>query len=205
VPTETLIRNATAARVEQDRDLIDALGHGDRGGAEELLATYGDRAYRLAIRVTGNAEDAEEVVQDAFVSVIRKIDTFRGESAFGSWLYRIVANAAYQKLRSKRGRDHLPLDEAKPAFDEQGRHVGPGEDWSQRAADPSRTAVVRTALTSALDELPPEARTLLMLHDVEGRSNGEVAEALNLSVPAVKSRVHRARLFVRKRLGDSII
>jgi RNA polymerase sigma-70 factor (ECF subfamily) len=205
VPSETLIRNATAARVEQDRDLIAALGHGDRDGAEELLATYGDRAYRLAIRVTGNAEDAEEVVQDAFVSVIRKIDTFRRESAFGSWLYRIVANAAYQKLRSKRGRDHLSFDEAMPAFDEQGRHVSPSEDWSQRAADPSRRAVVRTALTSALDELPPEARTLLMLHDVEGLSNGEVAEAMNLSISAVKSRVHRARLFVRKRVGDSII
>src|SRR5215470_4106646 len=94
---------------DRDGTLVAALRRGDPMAAEALLAAYGDRACRLATRITGNAQDAEEAVQDAFLSVIRKIDTFRGDSAFGSWLYRIVANAAYQRCRSRgRGAD-VPL------------------------------------------------------------------------------------------------
>src|SRR4029453_18048776 len=113
-------------RSDCDLDLLEALQLRDPTAAERLVATYGERAYRLATRITGNGQDAEEVVQDAFWTVVRKIDTFRGESAFGSWLYRIVANAAYQKLRGRqsRGRD-LSLDEVLPSFDAQGRHVAP--------------------------------------------------------------------------------
>jgi len=87
-------------RVDPDGALVAALRRGDPTAAEDLVAAYGNRAYRLAWRITGSAQDAEEAVQDAFLSVTRKIDTFRGESAFGSWLYRIVANAAYQRCRS---------------------------------------------------------------------------------------------------------
>lgn len=99
---ETPVRPRSAGattRVDRDAGLLDALRRGESAAAERLVATYGDRAYRLAIGITGNGQDAEEAVQDALLSVIRKIATFRGESAFGSWLYRIVANAAYQKLR----------------------------------------------------------------------------------------------------------
>src|SRR6266478_7760591 len=107
--------------VSGDRDsrLVEALLHGEPSAAERLVTTYQDWAYRLAIRIAGNAQDAEEVVQDAFLTVVRKIDTFRGESAFGSWFYRIVANAAYQKLRGRQGRRReLSLDEVLPVFDE---------------------------------------------------------------------------------------
>src|SRR5207237_64207 len=91
-------------RADRDLDLLEALRRHEPTAAERLVTTYGQRAYRLAASITGNEQDAEEVVHDAFWSVIRKIDTFRGESAFGSWLYRIVANAAYQKLRIQQGR-----------------------------------------------------------------------------------------------------
>jgi RNA polymerase sigma-70 factor (ECF subfamily) len=162
-------------------------------------------AYRLAASITGNGQDAEEVVQDAFWTVVRKIETFRSESAFGSWLYRIIANAAYQKIRGRqsRGRD-LSLNEVLPAFDAQGRHVGPMADWSARVDDHSVQTELRMALTSAIDELPPVARTALVLRDVEGLSHLEIAEALGLSVPIAKSRVHRARLFLRKQLGSAM-
>jgi RNA polymerase sigma factor (sigma-70 family) len=122
---------------DRDGDLLDALRRHEPAAAERLVTVYGERAYRLAKSITGDDQDAEEVVQDAFWSVVRKIDTFRGESAFGSWLYRIVANAAYQKLRGRqsRGRD-LSLDEVLPSFDAQGRHVGPMADWSARVDDP---------------------------------------------------------------------
>jgi RNA polymerase sigma-70 factor (ECF subfamily) len=192
-------------RSDCDLDLLEALQLRDPTAAERLVATYGERAYRLATRITGNGQDAEEVVQDAFWTVVRKIDTFRGESAFGSWLYRIVANAACQKLRGRRGRDRdLSLDEVLPSFDAQGRHVGPIADWSARVDDHSVQTELRMALTSAIDELPPVSRTMLVLRDVEGLSNLEIAEVLGLSAPIVKSRVHRARLFLRKQLGDAM-
>jgi RNA polymerase sigma-70 factor, ECF subfamily len=197
-------RAAAASRADRDRELVAALRRGGDDGAERLLSTYGDRAYRLAVRITGNAYDAEEVIQDAFWSVVRKIETFRGDSAFGSWLYRIVANAAYQKIRSTRHeRANVALDEVLPTFDERGRHTGAGQDWSRRVEDPSSQADLRMVITRALQELPPDARTVVVLRDVEGLSNGQIADALSLSIPAVKTRLHRARLFLRKRLGDS--
>jgi len=192
-------------RADRDLDLLEALRLREPTAAERLVTTYGERAYRLAARITGNGQDAEEVVQDAFWTVVRKIDTFRGESAFGSWLYRIVANAAYQKLRGRQTRDRdMSLDEVLPSFDARGRHVGPVADWSARVDDPSIQTELRMALTSAINELPPVARTALVLRDVEGLSNLEIAEALGLSVPIVKTRVHRARLFLRKQLGDAM-
>ena len=193
---------ADRRRADRDLDLLQALRDREPMAAERLVTTYGERAYRLASGITGNGQDAEEVVQDAFWTVVRKIDTFRGESAFGSWLYRIVANAAYQKLRGRQSRQReLSLDEVLPFFDESGRHVSPMVDWSPRTDDPAVQVELRTALTSAIDELPAIYRTVLVLRDVEGRSTRQIAETLGLSVPTVKTRVHRARLFLRKRLG----
>jgi RNA polymerase sigma-70 factor, ECF subfamily len=192
-------------RGDRDCELVEDLRLGEPTAVERLVAIYGDRAYRLARGITGNAEDAEEVVQDVFWAVVRKVDTFRGESAFGSWLYRIVANAAYQKVRGRRSRRaDLPLDDLLPLLDEQGRHVAPVADWSARVDDPAVQTELRVALTSAIDKLPADYRTALLLRDVEGLSHLEMAEVLRLGVPTVKSRVHRARLFLRKQLGDTM-
>ena len=188
---------------DRDLALLEGLRRQESAAAERLVTTYGQRAYRLAASITGNEQDAEEVVHDAFWSVVRKIDTFRGESALGSWLYRIVANAAYQKLRGRQGqRREVSLDEALPVFDERGRHVEPTADWSAHLDDASIQTELRLALTGAINELPAVSRTMLVLRDVEGLSNAEVAEVLGTSVPVVKTRVHRARLFLRKQLGD---
>jgi len=192
-------------RLDRDCQLVEALRLAEPTAAERLVTTYGDRAYRLATRITGNRQDAEEVVQDAFWAVLRKIDTFRGESTFGSWFYRIVANAAYQRLRGRQSRrQDLSRDEVLPLFDEQGRHLAPMADWSPRADDPSLQTDLQLALTSAINELPVEYRIVLVLRDVEGLSNLEVAEALRISLSSVKSRVHRARLFLRKQLSDAM-
>jgi RNA polymerase sigma-70 factor, ECF subfamily len=190
-------------RADRDRDLLEALRRREATAAEHLVTRYGERAYRLASGITGSGQDAEEVVQDAFWTVVRKIDTFRGESAFGSWLYRIVANAAYQKLRSRQRRRHeLSLEEVLPLFDERGCHAEPVADWSHAATDPAVQAELRTTLTAAIEELPAAYRAVLALRDVEGRSNIEIAEALGLSIAVVKTRAHRARLFLRKRLNE---
>lgn len=194
-----------ARRAERDGDLLDALRSREPMAAERLVDTYGERAYRLARRITGNGPDADEVVQDAFWTVVRKIDSFRGESAFGSWLYRIIANAAYQKIRTRNNRRHdISLDEVLPLFDGSGHHAAGVVDWSSRVDDPSVQAELRMALGTAIDELPDTYRAVLMLRDVEGRSCAEIADALGLNVGAVKTRVHRARLFLRKRLGDAV-
>jgi len=196
---------AQERRADPDRELVEALRLHEPIAVERLVATYGNRAYRLARGITGNAQDAEEVVQDVIWTVVRKIDTFRGESAFGSWVYRIVANAAYQKIRRRQSRSaELSLDDVLPRFDEQGRHVAPMADWSSRVEDPAVQTDLRVALTSAIDKLPPDYRTALLLRDVEGLSHPQIAEALSLSLPTVKSRVHRARLFLRKQLGDAM-
>lgn len=196
---------AHSRRADQDLDLLEALRRREPTAAERLVTTFGDRAYRLAMSITGSGQDAEEVVQDAFWAVVRKIDTFRGESAFGSWLYRIVANAAYQKLRSRQSRSRdVSWEEVLPVFDEQSRHVMPMADWSARVHDPTVQTELRMALTGAINELPAAYRTVLVLRDVDGLSNPEIAELLGFSVPLVKTRVHRARLFLRKQLGDAM-
>lgn len=175
------------AGVDQDHEIVEALRRREPTAAERLVAAWGSRAHRLAFGITRNRQDAEEAVQDAFLAAIRRIDTFRGDSAFGSWLYRVLANASYQKLR--------------------GRRVGPGETIGPGPAGLDELALrteLRMALTAAIDQLPADYRVALILHDVEGLSNPEIGAVLRISVPNVKSRVHRARSFVRRRLGDYV-
>ena len=191
---------AADVRADSDAALVDALRGSEPTAAERLVARYGDLAYRVALRITSNAEDAEEVVQDAILSVVRKIDTFRGESAFRSWFYRIVSNAAYGRRRPK-ALIEIPLDEVLPAFDENGRHAGLFRDWSSRVDDPAVQKQLRDVLTSAIDELPLHYRAAIVLRDVEGLSTAEVAEVLGIPIPTVKTRAHRARLLLRKRLS----
>ena len=194
-----------SGRVAVDRDamLVAQLRRREPGAAEELVGTYGDRVYRLAVRITGSPSDAEEVAQDALWTASRKIDSFRGAAAFGSWLYRITANAAYQKLRRRRAaRNEISWDDLAPSFDSKGQYVEPAFDWSPRLKDPAIDAELRSTLRAAIDELPGEYRAALLLRDVEGLSTVEVAEALHLKPATIKSRVHRARLFLRKRLAE---
>src|SRR2546422_6816873 len=187
-----------------DRDwrLVDALRRHDPTAAERLVAAFGDRAYRLAIGITGNRQDAEEAVQDALWNVVRRIDTFRGRSSFRSWIYRVTANAAYQKRRSGAHRhDGIKLEDVVPRFDEAGRHTDPMTNWSTKITDPAIQREMRDVIASALDELPPRYRAAIVLRDVEGLSTAEVADALGIAVGTAKTRAHRARLFLRKRLS----
>jgi RNA polymerase sigma-70 factor (ECF subfamily) len=202
-PTSRTAGARTPPRVDPDAALVERLRRGDEGAPDDLVATYGDRVYRLAVRITGSEEDAEEVVQDALWTAARKIDTFKGESAFGSWLYRITANAAYQKLRSRHGkRKEISWEDLLPAFDESGKRGDVERDWSAQTDEPAIQAELRTMLDQAVNELPPDYRTAFILHDMEGMSNPEIAEALGITLPAVKSRVHRSRLFLRQRLSQ---
>ncbi len=196
---------STPARTRPDVDagLVEALRREDPEAATTLVETYGDRVYRLARRITSSNEDAEEVAQDALWTAARKIGSFKGESAFGSWLYRITANAAYMKLRSRRSKAaEIALDDVLPTLDEEGRHFEPMDDWSVRVDEQALQGELRNVLEDAIAALPPDYRTAVVLHDIEGLSNPDIAEALGISLPAVKSRIHRSRLFLRQRLSD---
>jgi RNA polymerase sigma-70 factor (ECF subfamily) len=193
----------TRTTTDAEAALVEALRREDPAAAATLVETFGDRVYRLARRITGSNEDAEEVTQDALWAAARKIHTFKGESAFGSWLYRITANAAYMKLRSRKSKaNEIALDDVLPNLDEEGRHFEPMDDWSARVDAAALQGELRDHLEEAIAGLPAEYRTALILHDIEGLSNPDIAEALGISLPAVKSRVHRSRLFLRQRLSD---
>ena len=190
------------AKVDRDWALVEALRRRESIAAERLLETYGGRVYRQAMRITRNEQDAEEVVQDALWSVLRHIDTFRGESLFGSWIYRITANAAYQKLRrAAHRRDDISLDRGLPVNDDGHHHGDPNGDWSSQIDAPAIQSDLRDVLASAIDELPANHRAVFVLHDVEGLSLAEVADALGISLATAKITAHRARLRLRKRVG----
>jgi RNA polymerase sigma-70 factor (ECF subfamily) len=193
---------AVGRAVDRDANLVAQLRHQEPGAAEALVAVYGDRVYRLAVRITENRWDAEEVAQDALLAVIRNIDSFRGEAAFGTWMYRIAANAAYQKQRSRRHERHetsgrelvLPVDTtSEPAPLD--------TDWSPRLEDPALHGELRDILRVAIDALREGHRAIFLLHDVYGLSKLEIAAAFEMKVGTVKSRLHRARLFLRSRLA----
>lgn len=183
-----------------DAGLVEALRRGDPDAGDQLVERYGDRIYRLALCITGVPEEAEEAAEDAVWTAACRIDLFKDESAFGSWIYRITAKAAYQKLCTRRQKTtEIALDDVLPSLDGAGRHFEPMVDWSNRVDEAGQLPQV---LTDALDALPSDYRTALVLHDVEGMSSPDIAETLGLSPPAVRLRVHCSRLFVRKHLSE---
>jgi RNA polymerase sigma-70 factor (ECF subfamily) len=185
-----------------DARLLAGLRRRDPAAANELVDRYAARAYRVAIGITRNAADAEEVVQDALWNGIRNVDSSRGDAAFGSWFYRIVANAACQKLRrTAHRRAEISLEEVLPRFHEDGAPEVLIDDWSGRLDDAATRTGVRTALSAAIDELAPDYRAVVIMRDVEGLTLAEAAAAMGITVANAKTRLHRARLFLRKRLA----
>jgi len=184
-----------------DRQLVAALQRGDDGAVEALVDRYAGWVQAVARRLLNDPRDAEEVTQDVLLTAVRKIQTFKGEAAFSSWLYRIAANAAYHRLKVRHRRQEVSLEPFLPVFDDEGRYAQPVVDWSDQLDDPALAGEVRAAIERSLSRLPEEYRVVIMLHDMEGLPNEEVAAVLGLTVAVVKSRVHRARLFLRQELA----
>ncbi len=184
-----------------DAELVERLKTGDREAFGALLRRYQGKVYRLAMNMTRSPQDAEEVTQDVFLAVYRKIGDFDGRAAFSTWLYRVASNAALMKLRGRRSEPHLSIEEEGPAFAPDGHFARPVADWSELPEDRLLSAERRRVLEQAIDALPPDYKAVVVLRDVEGLSNSEVAEILGATVLAVKSRLHRARLALRERLA----
>ena len=190
--------------IEADLRLVERLRGGDAAALETLMERYASRVYRLAQGITRNEADAQEVVQDVFLTVFRKIHTFEGRAALGSWIYRVAANAALIKRRGKRAEVEVSFDSELPTFLPDGHRAGAPAfvlaDWSQTPEAELLSRETREILNQAIDALPDRYRTVLVLRDIEGLSNEEVAEVVGESVAAVKSRLHRARMALRERL-----
>jgi RNA polymerase sigma-70 factor (ECF subfamily) len=184
-----------------DVELVERLKRGEMEAFGTLLSRYQGKVYRLAMNMTRNPQDAEEVTQDVFWTVARKIGAFDGRAAFSTWLYRVTANAALMKLRGRRSEPHFPIEEAGPAFAKDGHFARPVADWSELPEEQLLAAESRRVLGQAIEALPPDYRAAVVLRDIEGLSNQEVAETVGTTVLAVKSRLHRARLALRERLA----
>jgi RNA polymerase sigma-70 factor (ECF subfamily) len=196
--TPTPPQPIAAQPVETDEELVARARNKDFGAFEELVDRYDDKIYRLAYRFVRNETEAKEIVQDTFLSVWRKLDTFKGDAQFGSWLYRVAANAALMRLRAQRrhpevSTEELPID----YLDNYGHLPNTGENWAKRPDDELQSDELRRRIQKAVDELPEIYRTVFLVRDVEGLSTEETAEVLQISVPTVKTRLHRARLALR--------
>jgi len=187
------------ARDDDDQLLVQQFLEGDVAAFEELVSRYENKVYRLAIKLTRNETLAEEVLQEVFLRVYEKLHTFRGESQFSSWLYRIAANLCFAKLNVEKKHVHSDLEEEISQV-ETGGLLGT-DSWADTPERVVLSDEAQAVISEAIDRLPEDFRVVLVLRDVEGMSNSEVAKILDLSVPAVKSRLHRARLALRKRLA----
>src|SRR5262249_39187333 len=173
------------------------------------MTQYATRVYRVAYGITRNEADAEEVVQDVFLTLFRKIDSFEGRAALGTWLYRVATNAALIKRRGKRVQLEVSLEASLPSFLSDGHREGDRAflraDWSKTPEEELLSGEVRSLLGRALEALPDHYRAVLILRDIEEVSNEEAADILGESVGSVKSRLHRARMALREQLTRHLV
>src|SRR5262245_12089026 len=191
----------------QDRQLIERLQAGDELALQELADRYGARIFQLAIRHMKNREDAEEVTQDVLMKVYRKVGAFRGDAALSSWIYRITFNTAMSRLRTNRlarVADH-ERDRLEAAQDAALRAGGEAPtrqpaDWSRMPDEELLRHQLRRAFSDAIRDLPEIYRVPVVLRDIEGLSTEEASSRLHLKDQTLKSRLHRGRVMLRKRL-----
>jgi len=199
IKTNTKIRKIKK-NIDQltDEVLVSKFMKGCEESFAEIISRYETKVHNLSMRLTRNQEDAEEVLQDVFITVYRKIASFEGKAKFSSWLYRITVNAAFMKLRKKKQDRTVSIEEMLPTIVNQSTTKEHG--FGSQSDSLTMNNQIREALENAIGRLPDEYRAVFVLRDVDGLSNKEVGDILNLSIPAVKSRLHRSRIMLRKKL-----
>ena len=192
------------AVTESDEALVARAVAGQASAFEQLVARYQDRVFRLACRLVGNDDDALDVTQEALLQIFRHLAAFRGDSRFGTWVYRIATNTALMHRRARARRPGEPLERFLPSFDGAGRHRGTPEELQVAAHAGERLDRERLAqhAMNAIERLPDPYRVAFVLRDLEELPTDEVAEALRLKPATVRQRVHRARLMLRGYLSE---
>ena len=189
------------AKAEEEQ-LVKDLQAGKTESFERLATLFQKKIYALSFNLTRNAMDSEDVTQEVLLTLFKKIHTFQGKSAFSSWVYRITLNATYMKLRSRKKDQSISLEELLPSFNGSGFQQEKIQDWSENTESLLFDNETRETIQKAVDLLPDKEKVVFLLRDVEGLSTEKVSEILELTIPAVKSRLHRARLFLRKKLTN---
>lgn len=190
--------NLIGLGINTDSELVQLTREGNSGAFDQLVLRYQDKIFRLARRLTDTEEDAEDVAQEAFIKAFKSISSFKGESRFSTWLYRITVNLALMKQRARKSIFEY-LDE--PIETKRGEIR---RDFADTAFDPLRTLIAKESkeiLDEAISKLGPADKAVFVLRHIEGLTTTEASRALNLSVPALKSRLHRSRLAVRESIS----
>jgi RNA polymerase sigma-70 factor (ECF subfamily) len=172
---------------------------GDAGAFEQIYRLHSRRVYALCLRMVGNTAEAEDLTQDAFLQLFRKIGTFRGESAFSTWLHRLAVNVVLMKLRKK----SLPETSLEESTDPEDESSGPRREIG--APDLALSGSIdRVHLERAIEQLPPGYRQVFVLHDVQGFEHNEIASLMQCSIGNSKSQLHKARMRLRELLQETL-
>ena len=186
---------------EIEEALVKDFQAGNLDAYDKIVELYQKRIYALSFNLMRNQMDAQDVAQEVLLTLFKKIHTFQGKSTFSSWVYRITLNSSYMKLRSKKKEPKISIDELLPSFNSTGFQQEKIQDWSENTESLLFTNETREIINKAVGLLPEKEKVVFLLRDVEGLSTEKVSEVLDLTIPAVKSRLHRARLFLRKKLS----
>jgi RNA polymerase sigma-70 factor (ECF subfamily) len=195
----TAIQSPATEEIHPDVALVERAKAGDEAAFEQLIRQYDRQIFRIARHITQNKEDAEDIVQDTFLKAYQKLEQFQGNSKFYTWLVRIAVNESLMRLRKRRNSKTVSMDE--DVQTEDGSVPRDFADWTPNPEQQYGQGELGDILRKTIQGLPPGFRSVFTLRDVENLSTEETAEALGLSVPAVKSRLLRARLQLRERLS----
>ncbi|MCK5737695.1 sigma-70 family RNA polymerase sigma factor [bacterium] len=184
---------------KSEMQLIKAAINGDRKAQAKIVSDNEQMVYNLSLKLLGNPDDAENILQETFLKVLKSLDTFKGQSSLSTWIYRIATNYGLMHLRKKK-RVFVPIEDYP---------IDQKQDYSNfykiNQKDPMKDALnseLKEKLDEAVEKLSPKFKTVFMLKDIEGLSLKEISDILDISLPAVKSNLHRARVFLRNELAD---
>ena len=182
-----------------EEQLIEEAVNGSRKALAELVKKYEQTVYNFAFKICRNKERAENTMQETFLSMVKSLKQFSGKSKLSTWLYTIVSNHCLMQARSQKKYDYTSLENDEGLIDD--RHI---VDWKYSPNKLAENSELKDTLDEAIQKLPHEYRIVFLLRDVEGLSTKETGEIVNLSVPAIKSRLHRARAFLRNELNNTL-
>jgi len=182
----------------EEKELIKKAQEGDRNALAKLVKQYEQTVYNFAFKICRDKERAEHTMQETFLSMVKSIKQFSGKSKLSTWLYTVVSNHCLMMARSNKKHLHASIDDEDTLIDE--KNI---TDWSISPGRIAENDELKDILNEAINKLPPDYRIVFMLRDIQGFSTEETGKAINLSVPAVKSRLHRARAFLRNELNNT--
>ena len=196
IPDQTTV-GASVSADAQEKDLVSGLRAGSQQAFTRLVREYSPRMLAVARRLLNSDDDAQDALQDAFISVHRSIHNFEGTAKLSTWLHRIVVNASLMKLRSRKHRNEQSIEPLLPTFLEDGHQANPSREWDKPVHAAMQSQETREFVRNCIEELPESYRTVLKLRDLEELDTETTAGLLNIESNLVKVRLHRARQALR--------